>query len=54
MTCLRTADFYDPEGKDVEIRLDPLLTPQQNAAKYYKDYNREYVLTTGPRPPKKC
>ena len=34
MTCLRTADFYDPEGKDVEIRLDPLLTPQQNAAKY--------------------
>ena len=40
MTCLRTADFYDPEGKDVEIRLDPLLTPQQNAAKYYKDYNR--------------
>jgi len=40
MTRLRTADFYDPEGKEVEIRLDPLLTPQQNAAKYYKDYNR--------------
>ena len=37
---LRTADFYDPEGKEIEIKLDPLLTPQQNAAKYYKDYNR--------------
>ena len=37
---LRTADFYDPEGKEIEIKLDPLLTPQQNAAQYYKDYNR--------------
>lgn len=33
-------DYYDPEGKDVEISVDPLLTPQQNAAKYYKDYNK--------------
>ncbi len=33
-------DFYDPEGKEIDIRLDPLLTPQQNAAKYYKDYNK--------------
>ena len=40
MARLRTIDFYDPEGKEIEIRLDPLLTPQQNAAKYYKDYNR--------------
>ena len=24
----------------VEIRLVPLLTPQQNAAKYYKNYNK--------------
>lgn len=40
MARLRTADYYDPEGKEIEIRLDPLLTPQQNAAKYYKDYNR--------------
>lgn len=40
MARLRAADFYDPEGREVEIRLDPLLTPQQNAAKYYKDYNR--------------
>lgn len=40
MTNLRTVDFYDPDGKMVDIRLDPLLTPQQNAAKYYKDYNK--------------
>ena len=49
MARLRAADFYDPEGKEVEIKLDPLLTPQQNAAKYYKDYNRakkaEEILT---------
>ncbi len=40
MTTLRTMDFYDPEGGEVEIKLDPLLTPQQNAAKYYKEYNK--------------
>ena len=40
MARLRAADFYDPEGKEIDIRLDPLLTPQQNAAKYYKEYNK--------------
>lgn len=40
MAHLRTMDFYDPEGREIDIKLDPLLTPQQNAAKYYKDYNR--------------
>ena len=40
MNCLRTVDFYDPEQHEVDIRLDPLLTPQQNAAKYYKEYNK--------------
>ena len=40
MARLRAADFYDPEGKEVDIKLDPLLTPQQNAAKYYKEYNK--------------
>lgn len=37
---LHAVDFYDPEGREVDIFLDPLRTPQQNAAKYYKDYNR--------------
>ena len=40
MARLRATDFYDPEGREVEIPLDPLLTPQQNAAKYYKEYNK--------------
>jgi len=40
MAGIRVMDFYDPEGGEVDIALDPLKTPQQNAAKYYKDYNR--------------
>ncbi len=37
---LKAEDFYDEEMKTVEIALSPLLSPQQNAAKYYKDYAR--------------
>ena len=40
MSTFRTMDFYNPEGGEVDIPLDPLLTPQQNAAKYYKEYNK--------------
>ena len=40
MTVLKAMNFYDPECREVEIKLDPLLTPQQNAAKYYKEYNK--------------
>lgn len=40
MTVLHAVDFYDPECKEIDIKLDPLLTPQQNAAKYYKEYNK--------------
>ncbi|MBQ9458918.1 MAG: NFACT family protein [Oscillospiraceae bacterium] len=36
-----TAENYYEEGQPlVTIALDPLLTPQQNAAKYYKRYNK--------------
>ena len=49
MSRLTAADFYDPECPQIHIPLDPLLTPQQNAAKYYKDYNKakiaESILT---------
>lgn len=49
MTCLRAMDYYDPQGGEVSIRLDPLLTPQQNAARYYKNYTKaktaEQMLT---------
>ena len=37
---VRLQDYYDPELREMEIKIDPLLTPQQNAAKYYKDYNK--------------
>ena len=40
MRSARLTDYYDPEGREVEVPLDPLLTPQQNAAKYYKEYNK--------------
>ena len=40
MGTVRLTDYYDPEGREVDITLDPLLTPQQNAAKYYKEYNK--------------
>ena len=33
-------DFYDENMAPVEIPLSPLLSPQQNAAKFYKDYTR--------------
>ena len=49
MGTVRLTDYYDPEGREVDIPLDPLLTPQQNAAKYYKEYNKaktaESILT---------
>ena len=37
---LTAEDFYAGEGALRTIPLDPLKTPQQNAAKYYKDYAR--------------
>ena len=40
MTVLKAMNFYDPECREIEIKLDPLLTPQLNAAKYYKEYNK--------------
>lgn len=48
MTKATVENYYDP-GTTLDIPLDPLLTPQQNAARYYKDYARaktaETVLT---------
>ena len=37
LTC---ENFYDENCAAITIPLDPLLTPQQNAAKYYKRYNK--------------
>ena len=37
LTC---QNYYDENLAEVTIPLDPLLTPQQNAAKYYKRYTK--------------
>lgn len=37
---LRCENFYNEALPQIEIPLDPLKTPQQNAAHYYKQYNR--------------
>ena len=39
-TVLTAEDFYDEDMKSIDIPLSPLLSPQQNAAKFYKDYTR--------------
>ena len=39
-TKLIAENYYDPALKEVEIPLNPTLSPQQNAAKYFKDYNK--------------
>jgi len=39
-TLLEAEDFYDEEMKIIEIPISPILSPQQNAAKFYKDYAR--------------
>ena len=46
MPSLRTVDYYDPEGREIDIPLDPLLTPQQNAARYYREYNKAKTAET--------
>ncbi len=46
---LAAENYYEPDCPTIEIPLDPLLTPQQNAAKYFKKYSKaktaEAILT---------
>ena len=48
-TSIACEDFYDEEMKTIDIPISPILSPQQNAAKFYKDYaklkNAEKELT---------
>ena len=39
-TVLSAEDFYDAQMKLIDIPISPILSPQQNAAKFYKDYTR--------------
>ena len=39
-SLLRAQNYYEEGCPEVDIPLDPLLTPQQNAAKYFKRYSK--------------
>ena len=39
-TSVTVTDFYDENMGQIEVPLSPILSPQQNAAKFYKDYAR--------------
>ena len=39
-TLIQCEDFYDEDMKIIDIPISPILSPQQNAARFYKDYAR--------------
>lgn len=39
-TAVTLPNFYSEQGEEVNILLDPLLTPAQNAQKYYTEYKK--------------
>ena len=39
-TTVTCEDFYDEDMASIDIPISPILSPQQNAAKFYKDYTR--------------
>ena len=39
-TTVSCEDFYDEEMKVIDIPISPILSPQGNAARFYKDYTR--------------
>ena len=49
MTHLTAENYYEEGCPQLDIRLDPLLTPPQNAARYFKQYAKaktaERILT---------
>ena len=40
MTSLRAQNYYEADCPEIDIPLDPLLTPQKNAERYFKLYNK--------------
>lgn len=41
ITKVKLNNFYSENFEEIEIRLDPNLTPAENAQKYFKKYNKE-------------
>ena len=39
-TTVTVEDFYDENMTQIQVSISPVLSPQQNAAKFYKDYAR--------------
>jgi len=39
-TLLRAQNYYDPDMAEVEIELNPKLSPSANAQRYFKQYNK--------------
>lgn len=40
MSRLTAQNYYDPACKDIDIPLDVRLSPQENAAKYFKNIQK--------------
>ncbi|MBO8434323.1 MAG: NFACT family protein [Tyzzerella sp.] len=40
MTSFKTINFYDENMPEIEIAIDPLKTPSENAQKYFSKYNK--------------
>ena len=41
MSEIEVANFYDPEYKNITIKLNKNLTPSENAQKYFDKYNKQ-------------
>ncbi len=39
-TTVTVEDFYDENMTEIQVAISPILSPQQNAARFYKDYAR--------------
>jgi len=47
MSSATLTDYFDPQGKDIEVPLDPTLSASENAQRYFKRYARaKRVLET--------
>ena len=40
-SLLKCPDYYSDDQREIEIELDPLKTPQQNASALFKEYNKK-------------
>jgi predicted ribosome quality control (RQC) complex YloA/Tae2 family protein len=41
MDSVKLQNFYDPDYSEIEIKLNPNLTPSENAQKYFKKYTKK-------------